>query len=146
MASMVDITGKPEVYREAEAEGFIKLKPSTIRLLAKGETPKGDPFTVAKVAAINAVKMTPQIVMLAHPIPVTDVKVDLKIVESSSVKATVTVKSTSKTGVELEALTGVFTALLNIFDMVKPLEKDENGLYPESLIYGLRVTRKVKKS
>ncbi|MEM2739856.1 MAG: cyclic pyranopterin monophosphate synthase MoaC [Candidatus Bathyarchaeia archaeon] len=140
---MVDITSKPEVYREAKAEGFIKLKPSTIKAIDEGRAPKGDVLTVARIAAINAVKMTPRLIMLSHPIPITGVDVDIE-PSSSSLKVSVTVRSESKTGVELEALVGVTAALINIFDMVKPLEKDEYGLYPETLIYGVRVVGKVK--
>ena len=143
MASMVDITGKPEVYREARAEGFIKLRSSTIKAIEEGKVPKGDVLTVARIAAINAVKMTPRLIMLSHPIPITGVDVDIE-PSSSSIKVSVTVKSESKTGVELEALIGVAAALINIFDMVKPLEKDEHGVYPETLIYGIRVVSKVK--
>jgi len=143
MASMVDITGKPEVYREARAEGFIKLRPSTIKAISEGRIPKGDVLTVAKIAAINAVKMTPRLIMLSHPIPITGVNVDIE-PSNSSLKVSVTVRSESKTGVELEALVGVTAALINIFDMVKPLEKDEYGLYPETLIYGIKVVGKVK--
>lgn len=143
MASMVDITGKPEIYREAKAEGFIKLKPSTIEAIVEGRVRKGDVITVARIAAINAVKMTPRLIVLSHPIPITGVDVSIE-PSSSSLKVSVTVRSESKTGVELEALVGVTAALLNIFDMVKPLEKDEHGLYPETLIYGVRVIDKVK--
>ncbi|MBS7248898.1 MAG: cyclic pyranopterin monophosphate synthase MoaC [Candidatus Bathyarchaeia archaeon] len=142
---MVDITGKPEVYREARAEGFIKLKSSTIKAIEEGRVPKGDVVTVAKVAAINAVKMTSSLVILSHPIPITSIDVDVEFI-GSSLKVSVTVRSESKTGVELEALVGVAAALINIFDMVKPLEKDEYGLYPESLIYDIRVVSKVKSS
>ncbi|MCS7113632.1 MAG: cyclic pyranopterin monophosphate synthase MoaC [Nitrososphaerota archaeon] len=140
---MVDITGKPEIYREARAEGFIKLKPSTIEAIVEGRVRKGDVITVARIAAINAVKMTPRLIVLSHPIPITGVDVSIE-PSSSSLKVYVTVRSESKTGVELEALVGVTAALLNIFDMVKPLEKDEHGLYPETLIYGVRVIGKVK--
>lgn len=145
MIHMVDITGKPEVYREARAEGFIKLKSSTIKAIEEGRVPKGDVVTVAKVAAINAVKMTSSLVILSHPIPITSIDVDVEFI-GSSLKVSVTVRSESKTGVELEALVGVAAALINIFDMVKPLEKDEYGLYPESLIYDIRVVSKVKSS
>lgn len=143
MIHMVDITGKPEVYREARAEGFIKLKPSTIKAIKEGRVPKGDVVTVAKIAAINAVKMTPNLIVLSHPIPITGIDVDVECIDSS-LKVSVTVRSESKTGVELEALVGVAAALINIFDMVKPLEKDEYGLYPESLIYDIRIVSKVK--
>ncbi|RJS75083.1 cyclic pyranopterin monophosphate synthase MoaC [Candidatus Bathyarchaeota archaeon] len=140
---MVDITGKNEVYREAMAEGVIRLRPETVSAIVEGKIPKGDVLTAAQLAAINAVKKTPELILLAHPIPVTSVDVEIKpLVES--VKVIVTVKATAKTGVELEALTGVTVALLTIFDMCKQLEKDEKGEYPSTTITDIKVVRKVK--
>jgi len=140
---MVDITGKSEVYREAVAEGFIRVRPETISAMVEGRVPKGDVSTAAQLAAINAVKKTPELILLAHPIPVTSVDVKIEPLEES-VKVTVTVRATAKTGVELEALTGVMAALLTIFDMCKQLEKDEGGQYPSTVITDIRVIRKVK--
>ncbi|MBS7648366.1 MAG: cyclic pyranopterin monophosphate synthase MoaC [Candidatus Bathyarchaeia archaeon] len=141
---MVDITGKKEVYREAEAQGLIILKPETVSAIKEGKIPKGDVISAAQLAAINAVKKTPDLILLAHPIAsITSIDVKLKVAENG-VKATVTVKSVAKTGVELEALVGVTTALLTIFDMCKQFEKDENGQYPLTRITDIRVTRKKK--
>jgi len=142
---MVDITRKSEVYREAVAEGFIRLRPETVSAMVEGKVPKGDVSTAAQLAAINAVKKTPELILLAHPIPVTSVDVKIEPLEES-IKVTVTVRATAKTGVELEALTGVIAALLTIFDMCKQLEKDEEGQYPSTAITDIRVVRKVKEA
>jgi len=142
---MVDITEKPEVYREATASGFIRLKKETVKAILEGKVPKGDVLNVARVAAILAVKKTWEILPLCHPIPITGVEVDFDLTEDG-VEATVTVKTTSKTGVEMEALTGVTVALLTVWDMVKSLEKDDRGQYPYTLIKEVRVLEKVKQA
>jgi len=142
---MVDITEKPEVYREATASGFIRLKKETVKAILEGKVPKGDVLNVARVAAILAVKKTWEILPLCHPIPITGVEVDFDLTEDG-VEATVTVKTTSKTGVEMEALTGVTVALLTVWDMVKSLEKDGRGQYPYTLIREVRVLEKVKQA
>jgi GTP cyclohydrolase subunit MoaC len=141
---MVDITEKPDVYREATARGFIRLRRGTVEAITEGRVPKGDVITVAKTAAILAVKRTWEIVPLCHPIPITAVDVDIKTREEG-LEVTVTVRSSGKTGVEMEALTGVSVALLTIWDMVKALEKDERGQYPATAIEEIRVVEKLKK-
>ncbi len=145
MASMVDITGKSVVYREATATGIIKLRPETIELIRKKGVEKGDVEQVASVAAVLAVKKTPELVPLCHPIPITGVEVDFSYGEDH-VEVRVSVRTTAKTGVEMEALAGVTAALLTIWDMVKKYEKDEEGQYPYTMITGVRVVRKVKSS
>ncbi len=140
---MVDITSKPETYREAIAEGFIRLKKSTIQLIREGKVEKGDPLAIATVAATIAVKKTPELIPMAHNIPITNVKVEYEIL-NDGIKARVTVKTTAKTGVEMEALVGVTTALLNIWDVIKKYEKDEQGQYPTTKIENVRVTKKIK--
>lgn len=140
---MVDITGKPEMYREATARGYIRLKAETVQAIREERVPKGDVLNVARTAAILAVKRTWEILPLCHPIPVTSVAVDFNLYDDG-VEAFVTVKTTAKTGVEMEALTGVSIALLTIWDMVKSLEKDERGQYPYTAIEGIRVVEKVK--
>ncbi len=141
---MVDITGKKEVYREATAEGVIRLRKETVDRIRRGEVEKGDVFTVAKVAAILAAKNTWNLIPLCHPIPVTNVSADIAIEGDDRVKVTVKVKTTAKTGVEMEALTATAVALLTIWDMVKKYEKDEEGQYPFTRIEYIRVTSKVK--
>jgi cyclic pyranopterin phosphate synthase len=143
LAGMVDITEKPPLFRRATAQGTIRLRESTIKAIIAGNVKKGDVLTTARLAAILAVKDTPRLIPLCHPIPITglDVFFDL---EEVRVRATVTVTSVGKTGVEMEALTGVSIALLNVWDMVKYLEKDETGNYPETEMGNIRVLEKNK--
>ena len=141
---MVDITGKPFVYREAEAEGRIRLKRETIDRVRRGRVEKGEVFEAARIAAVQAVKKTPEIIPLCHPIKITFVRVSHEIVEDS-ILLSVEVKAQEQTGVEMEALTGLSAALLTIWDMVKMYEKDEGGGYPHTEITSIRVKRKVKK-
>ncbi len=141
--TMVEVGGKPEVLRIARAKGVIKLRESTIKRILEGRVEKGDPLTVARVAAVMAVKKTPEIVPLCHPIPVTGVDVSFR-VGGGEVEVVVEVRAVARTGVEMEALTGVAAALLAIWDMVKAYEKDEEGQYPETEITGVRVLKKVK--
>jgi len=141
---MVDITSKKEVYREAIASGKIILRKETLEKIVKGEIEKGNVFNVATVAAILAAKRTWELIPLCHPIPITNVKVDFAMDENSIV-VKVIVKTTAKTGVEMEALTGVTTALLTIWDMVKKYEKDEKGQYPFTRIVDVKVESKIKR-
>jgi cyclic pyranopterin phosphate synthase len=141
---MVDITEKEEVYREATAEGVIRLRRETLEKIKRGEVPKGDVVSVAKTAAILAVKKTWEMIPLCHPIPITFVDVNVELQEDA-VKVTVNVRTTARTGVEMEALTGASVALLTVWDMVKALEKDERGQYPYTEISSIRVVEKVKK-
>ncbi len=144
ISGIVDITDKPPVKRVATAIGLIRLKDSTIEAIRSGQITKGDALTTARIAAIMAVKGTPQIIPLCHPIPVTGIDVEFNI-KIGIIEASVTVTSVGKTGVEMEALTGVASALLNIWDMVKYLEKDETGNYPETEISGILVLEKRKE-
>ena len=143
LSGMVDITEKPPVFRKATATGSIRLKEDTIVAIRSGQVKKGDVLTTARLAAILAAKDTPRLIPLCHPIPITGLDVDFEI-EQESVRATVTVTSVGRTGVEMEALSGVAAALLNIWDMVKYLEKDETGNYPETEISAIMVSEKKK--
>ena len=143
--SMVDITSKPEVHREATAKGRIKLKPETIRRIKQGKIEKGDPFTVAKIAGILAAKNTSSIIPLCHPLPLTSINIDLRITEGSTVEVEATVKTKAQTGVEMEALAAVSAALLTVWDMTKQYEKDAKGQYPSTVIESIRVVRKLKQ-
>ncbi len=140
---MVNITDKKEVLRIARASGRITLKGSTIALIQEGEVEKGNVLTTAQVAATLAVKSTPNIIPMCHPIPITGVNVDFDFIDDE-IEVSVEVKSFGKTGVEMEAITGVSVALLTIWDMVKAVEKDENGQYPVTRISGIRVIEKIK--
>jgi len=142
---MVDITSKPEVHREATAKGRIKLKPETIKKIKQRKIEKGDPFTVAKIAGILAAKNTSSLIPLCHPLPLTNVNVDLRIVNNSEVEVEATVKTKAQTGVEMEALAAASAALLTVWDMTKQYEKDAKGQYPDTVIEGIRVVRKLKQ-
>jgi len=143
--SMVDITPKPEVYREATAKGSIRLKPETVRLIREGKIEKGEPFSVAKIAGILAAKNTSALIPLCHPLPLTNVDVDLKIVRNSAVEVEATVKTKAQTGVEMEALVATTAALLTVWDMTKQYEKDAMGQYPTTVIQDVHVVRKIKR-
>jgi len=140
---MVDISGKPIIRREATAEGKIHLKSSTMRLIKEGKIEKGDPFQIGSVGAIQAVKSTSQTMMMCHAIPIESSSVEFER-NKNSITARVNVVAFSKTGVEMEALNAVSAALLNIWDVVKKYEKDENGQYPETQIGDVHVVRKIK--
>jgi len=142
--SMVDVTAKPEVHREATAKGRIKLKPETIQRIKKGKIEKGDPFIIAKTAGILAAKNTSTLIPLCHPLPLTNVQINLKILDNSSIEAEATVKTKAQTGVEMEALAAVTVTLLTIWDMTKQYEKDAKGQYPNTTIENIHVVRKIK--
>jgi cyclic pyranopterin phosphate synthase len=125
-AQMVDISGKTEVIREATAAGKIFLKPETMRAIREGKVVKGNVLATARVAATLAVKNTATIIPMCHPIPISSIAVDFNDGDGY-IEATVVVKMTGKTGVEMEALTGVSVALLTVWDMVKSAEKDKDG-------------------
>ena len=144
--SMVDVTSKPEVYREAQAKGSIRLKPETILLIKEGKIEKGNPFEVAKVAGILAAKNTSSLIPLCHPLPLTGVEIKLKIIDDSEVEVKTIVKTRAQTGVEMEALAAAATALLTVWDMTKQYEKDATGQYPFTIIQNLYVVRKVKEN
>ncbi len=143
ITGIVDITDKPPVQRIATATGLIRLRESTIEAIRSGQVKKGDALTTARVAAILAVKDTPRIIPMCHQISITGVDVNFRI-NKDTVGVAVTVTSIGKTGVEMEALTGVAVALLNIWDMVKYMEKDETGNYPETEINEIKVLEKRK--
>jgi cyclic pyranopterin phosphate synthase len=143
--SMVDVTSKPEVYREAKAKGSIKLKPETINRIKEGKIAKGNPFEVAKVAGILAAKNTSSMIPLCHPLPLTGVNIVLRTLDDNKVEAEATVKTKAQTGVEMEALAAAAMALLTVWDMTKQYEKDENGQYPSTSIEDLHVVNKLKE-
>ncbi|MEM2087574.1 MAG: cyclic pyranopterin monophosphate synthase MoaC [Thermoproteota archaeon] len=142
--NMVNIAGKKASLRKAVAKGDIVLKDETIKAIKNNDVPKGDVLTVAKTSAIIAVKRTPELIPGCHPIPLTHIEVDFKI-EGNRIIVVCMVSSESKTGVEMEALTGVSIALLTIWDMVKEMEKNDKGQYPYTSISNIRVVEKVKE-
>ncbi len=139
----VDVSKKPVVYREATATGRIHLKKATIELIRKNELEKGDPISLAATTAIIAAKLTPTLVALCHPLRIEKTEPRVKLGEDW-VEVSVTVAAHEKTGVEMEALTAVSVALLNVWDVVKAHEKDSKGQYPSTAIGPIRVERKVK--
>lgn len=141
---MVEVGHKREVFRRAVAKGRIKLKPETIELIKSGRTKKGNVVATAQIAGILAVKKTPELIPLCHPIPLTGVDISFEF-GGDYIEATCEVRATYRTGVEMEALTGVTVALLTIWDMVKAVEKDENGQYPFTRIENVHVVEKVKE-
>ena len=141
---MVDVSGKPEVFREATATGTIRLKPETVRLIKEGRVAKGDPVYAAKLAGVLAAKKTSTLVPLCHPLPLSNVNIEVEIL-NSTVQVISTVKTNARTGVEMEALVATAVSLLTIWDMVKQYEKDAEGQYPFTAIENIRVVRKVKE-
>jgi len=144
--SMVDVTSKPEAFREANAKGEIKLKRETINLIREGKIEKGDPFLTAKIAGILAAKKTSSLIPLCHPIPLTNVEVKVYIANDTTVEVECNVKTKAKTGVEMEALVATAVALLTVWDMTKQYEKDSEGQYPYTAIKNIRVTQKLKEN
>ncbi len=144
--TMVDVSGKPEVTREASASGTIRLKPETITLIQTGKIAKGDPLCTAKIAGILAAKKCSELVPLCHPLPLTKVEVDVKLADAETVKVLALVKTRAQTGVEMEALTAVSVALLTVWDMTKQYEKDAAGQYPSTAITDIHVVKKLKEA
>lgn len=121
---MVNVGHKPETERTAIARGEVHLKPETVALIRDGLMKKGDVLAVARIAGIMAAKKTSELIPLCHPIPIHQVDMEVKINDDlPGVEITATVRTTGKTGVEMEALTGVSVAALTVYDMVKAVEK-----------------------
>jgi cyclic pyranopterin phosphate synthase len=143
--AMVDVSGKAEIFREATATGKIRLKPETVNLIREGKIAKGNPLYTAKIAGVLAAKKTSELVPLCHPLPLTSVEVEAKILDKTTVEVTATVKTKAQTGVEMEALAATSVGLLAIWDMVKPYEKDAAGQYPTTAVENIHVVRKLKR-
>jgi cyclic pyranopterin phosphate synthase len=141
---MVEVSEKPIVKRTAVVQGKIHLQKETIRLIENEEIKKGNVLTTAQIAAIGAVKSTHHLIPLCHSLKITGVDVDFN-VNYNDIEVEISVTSLGKTGVEMEALTGASVALLTIWDMVKSVEKDENGQYPSTMISDIVVVKKEKK-
>ncbi len=121
---MVDVTEKPDTQRQAVAKCRVSMKASTLNRLKESKMPKGDVLTVAQLAGIMAAKQTPQLIPLCHPVLIGDVKVEFSLSEEASVvEITTTVKSSGKTGVEMEALTAAAVTALTIYDMCKAVDR-----------------------
>jgi cyclic pyranopterin phosphate synthase len=123
-ARMVDVSTKPDTERVAIAKGEVVMKKETLELVRAGAIKKGDVLTVAQIAGITAAKRTSDLIPLCHPLPLTHIDVTLALDDSlPGVTITATVKTTGKTGVEMEALTAVSVAALTVYDMAKAAEK-----------------------
>lgn len=123
-AVMVDVSGKAVTFREATARGIITMNAEAFAAVQRGTVKKGDVLGVARIAGIMATKRTSELIPLCHLLPLTKVSVDFTLFpEQQAVEARCSVKTSGVTGVEMEALTGVSTALLTIYDMCKALDK-----------------------
>ena len=123
-ARMVDVGEKAVTHRTAVAVGRVTMSPECFAAVAEGRAKKGDVLGVARIAGIMATKRTSELIPLCHPLPLTKVSVDFRLLpERQAVEALCTVKTAGVTGVEMEALTGVSTALLTIYDMCKAVDK-----------------------
>jgi len=123
-AHMVDVGGKPATAREAIAEGRIRMRPATLRLILEGGHPKGDVLAVARIAGIMAAKKTAELVPLCHPVALTRVEVELTADEQQNlVHCRATAATVGPTGVEMEALTAVQISLLTLYDMCKAVDR-----------------------
>ncbi|QIR13137.1 cyclic pyranopterin monophosphate synthase MoaC [Shewanella aestuarii] len=124
-AHMVDVTEKAVTEREARAEAFIEMAPSTLEMIMSGSHHKGDVFATARIAGIQAAKKTADLIPLCHPLMLTKVEVDLVAEpEFNRVRINSLCKLSGKTGVEMEALTAASVAALTIYDMCKAVQKD----------------------
>ena len=141
---MIDVTEKPVIGRSAEAAGRIFLSESTIKEIKAGKIRKGNPLPIAEVAGMNAAKQTHLLVPHCHQIPLDMVRVEF-VVNDDSIDARCSVKARARTGVEMEALVGVSMSLNTVWDMVKYLEKDDEGQYPHTRITDIRVLLKSKR-
>ena len=140
---IVHIGSKPVVERHASATGLLHLQTATVLAIQNKEIKKGDVLEASTIAAIQAVKETPRIIPHCHPIPLEGCTVSWSF-EGNALRCTVNVAAHYKTGIEMEALTGVSAGLLCALDMVKSLEKDENGQYPSTSITDIVVVEKFK--
>jgi len=136
--TMVDVTAKPEEIRTASAEGALVCRPATIQKLKRDALPKGDALATAQIAGIQAAKQTALLIPLCHPLPLHKVSVDFT-VKRDRIEVRATVRTTGKTGVEMEALTAVSVAALALYDMLKAVDTTMR-------IEGVQVTEKLKEA
>ena len=121
---MVDVASKDETHRVARASGRITMRPATLQRIADGTAKKGDVLGIARIAAIQAAKRTSDLIPLCHPLALTKVAVEFKLLpESRAVECAATVETVGRTGVEMEALTAVAAGLLTIYDMCKAVDR-----------------------
>jgi cyclic pyranopterin phosphate synthase len=133
-ATMVDVSGKEPTVREATAAAFVRMSPETVAVVRAGGLSKGDALGVAKIAGIMAAKKTPELIPLCHPLALSKIEVSLQLVEDG-VRVEATVRTRDRTGVEMEALTGVAVAGLALHDMLKAID-------PAAVLTDIRLERK----
>ncbi len=135
-ARMVDISSKADSAREAEARGTVRMQPETLALIQSGGVAKGDVIAVARLAGVMAAKRTHELIPLCHPLLLTDIDVEITPDETEgALQISATVRTTGKTGVEMEALTAVAVAALTVYDMCKAVDRGMR-------IEGVRLARK----
>ena len=135
-ARMVDVSDKSETVRVALAHGFIRMSDDAFRAAVGRDTKKGDPIAIAELAGIMAAKKTSDLIPLCHPLPLSGVKVEILAHDSEpEFEVTARVKTSGKTGVEMEALTAVSGACLTLYDMLKAVDKSMQ-------IYGIELLEK----
>jgi cyclic pyranopterin phosphate synthase len=136
-AQMVDVSAKPLNVRTAVATGKIRLRRETLDLISKDQIAKGNVFATARIAGIQAAKQTAQLIPLCHTLPLSEVKIDI-VTLNNHAEVKCTARTVAQTGVEMEALTGVATALLTIYDMCKAIDK-------EMQLSDIRLVKKTKQ-
>lgn len=123
-ARMVDVSGKPDTVRTAEARGRVRMRPETLSLALSGGGAKGDVRAVAEIAGVMAAKRTADLIPMCHPLALSSVKVEVTaLADGSGLCVSARVRTTGPTGVEMEALTAVSVACLTLYDMLKAAEK-----------------------
>ena len=138
---MVNVGEKPDTRRRAVARGEIRLRPETVEAIREDEIGKGNVLATARIGAIQAVKHTWETIPMCHQIPITNVETEFAL-GTDRVELEVVVETVGKTGCEMEALQGTTTGLNAIWDMVKAVEKDADGEYPETAVENVRIEEK----
>jgi cyclic pyranopterin phosphate synthase len=119
---MVEVGHKPPMVRRAVARATVRVAPGTAAAILDGDVPKGDVGAVARLGGIAGAKRTPELVLLCHPLPIDGANLDVRVDPAGVVTLTAEVSTTARTGVEMEALTAVSVAALNVYDMVKAID------------------------
>ncbi|HEV2165526.1 MAG TPA: cyclic pyranopterin monophosphate synthase MoaC [Thermoplasmata archaeon] len=143
MARQRSVQEKPVVLRRARALGELAVSPSTLTAIAARTVEKGDPISSAELAGLLAMKRTPELIPHCHTVPLTGGRIEVR-VGTASVTVEAEAETLGRTGVEMEALVGATVALLTVWDMVKYLEKDEHGLYPNVRLGPVSLAEKQK--
>lgn len=120
---MVDVGGKGVTAREAVAEAWVRMEPTTLSLLVSGKAPKGDVLAVARIAGIQAAKRTPELIPLCHHVQLTGVQVELTPSGEDRVRIVASARAADRTGVEMEALVAATVAALTLYDMLKAVDR-----------------------